>query len=574
MADLYEPDYGKVFYRSKDPIKNLNIRVTIERVTSATMVPLADFNQSSDAASKERKQQQQMASQKEHEEYTFTWQEKVFCQREFDYYLVEDNCTDVIEQKYHRDVIAMRDKGRPTRRLFSYVSHDSFSNAEKIERMTTSPNETPTVLAQTVAQVRRRKTNAVKRDVDSFVIPKTHIVDLNPTKETVKKNHVILTPEQVMYIMADLSPKGGAKTEDYEFVLCTIKADSNGVVSIAPDFNKGKKPYRIETTTLGREVFEFTINDASKPISNVEQEREVKMFKELYQRRADYLTSLAGHEFEMPPAGVLRLFLLGEILSAKDFEYDHLFVRYVVDFPKNWKVDYANQVSGVTQTCKTKVEGRDSVAYFSFPFELEMFYKAPIAEENPDVQVIPAWPKIYFEVSSMDTWHRYRPEGYCYSMLPVKSGEHVLKLNCWRPLGASHVSNMRRFFIGGSPELEDMSYVATPAAFEGSRLSKLGLRTEATGSIEVKLQVILQSQAFINHTNQKKKSDALLAVVGSALDFSHIRGVLDAFHKAHERMKLARSNVIRDLKDLQFMSTGDSGVLQSENAVETLEGSM
>ncbi len=26
MADLYEPDFGTAFYRSKDPIKNFNIR--------------------------------------------------------------------------------------------------------------------------------------------------------------------------------------------------------------------------------------------------------------------------------------------------------------------------------------------------------------------------------------------------------------------------------------------------------------------------------------------------------------------------------------------------------------------
>ena len=39
---------------------------------------------------------------------------------------------------------------------------------------------------------------------------------------------------------------------DDEYVLCTIRVDGNGVLSIRPDFNKSRKPYKIETTGLGR----------------------------------------------------------------------------------------------------------------------------------------------------------------------------------------------------------------------------------------------------------------------------------------------------------------------------------
>lgn len=41
-------------------------------------------------------------------------------------------------------------------------------------------------------------------------------------------------------------------TESDEFVLCTIKADANGVISIRPDFNKGRKAYKIEAAGMGR----------------------------------------------------------------------------------------------------------------------------------------------------------------------------------------------------------------------------------------------------------------------------------------------------------------------------------
>lgn len=41
-------------------------------------------------------------------------------------------------------------------------------------------------------------------------------------------------------------------TEDDEFVLCTIKVDANGVITMKPNFNHNRKPYRIETDSLGK----------------------------------------------------------------------------------------------------------------------------------------------------------------------------------------------------------------------------------------------------------------------------------------------------------------------------------
>ena len=43
---------------------------------------------------------------------------------------------------------------------------------------------------------------------ESGNIPKTNIVEPKPSKEFLMKNHLVPPPLQVMYIMADLSPKG------------------------------------------------------------------------------------------------------------------------------------------------------------------------------------------------------------------------------------------------------------------------------------------------------------------------------------------------------------------------------
>lgn len=48
----------------------------------------------------------------------------------------------------------------------------------------------------------------------------------------------------------------------------------------------------------------------------------------------------------------------------------------------------------------------------------------------------------------------------------VFSGKHIITCHTWRPLQIGTVSALRRFFIGGSPELEDNSYVRIPGTFK------------------------------------------------------------------------------------------------------------
>lgn len=56
------------------------------------------------------------------------------------------------------------------------------------------------------------------------------------------------------------------------------------------------------------------------------------------------------------------------------------------------------------------------------------------------------------------------------------------------------MAELRRFFIGGSLELEDLSYVRIPGTFKGERLSRFGLRTETTGSVTFRLHCLHQSR--------------------------------------------------------------------------------
>lgn len=51
----------------------------------------------------------------------------------------------------------------------------------------------------------------------------------------------------------------------------------------------------------------------------------------------------------------------------------HFYVYFVV--LKDWHIDGSLPLSGFTPTCRTKSVGIDDVAYFSHPFEFDLYYK-------------------------------------------------------------------------------------------------------------------------------------------------------------------------------------------------------
>lgn len=48
------------------------------------------------------------------------------------------------------------------------------------------------------------------------------------------------------------------------------------------------------------------------------------------------------------------------------------------------------------------------------------------------------------------------------------AGAHSIIVSCWRPVGDSVVEELRRFFIGGTCQLEDPTFAKIPGSFEVS----------------------------------------------------------------------------------------------------------
>ncbi|MGH0155638.1 UNVERIFIED_CONTAM: hypothetical protein FKN15_059525 [Acipenser sinensis] len=610
MAESWSSDAGESVYRSRDSIKNLKIRVRIQRITSTTvfsqkiqeqaaeqrekgLIELSTFNTQASSAG---------GRPDDEEDVTVGWQEKFFSQFELDLFRTEAACQSPLDRQYHNEILQLEKSGtRKNRRIFTYTDYDRYTNLEEFEldlfrteaacqspldrqyhneilqleksgtrknrriftytdydrytnleehchSVTTPEMHTPTFLAERMSNVRRRRQ---ERRIAEGSIPKSRLITWDPSEEFVKNNHVINTPVQTMHIMGDLGPYGKLGQRENEYVLCTLRVDSNGVITVKPDFNSCKGPYRqgpvprssLETEGEKQELWSYVVENVSLSMSREEQDREQRVHKDLYIRHKEYLNSLVGQDFEMPPPGILRLLVNGEIVSAQGYEYDNLYIHYFFELPDNWSSQPFQQLSGVTQTCSTRSLGRENVAYFSYPFSCEAYFRKEDESEGSD----PQWPVLYFKVLSLDSWQRYRTEGYGYLVIPATPGCHNLTCATWRPVQSGTVAELRRFFIGGSPELEDISYTRVPGTFKGERLSRFGFRSETTGSVTFKLHCIQHSRAFIDANALRKRRRSVLDRLGGFSQQSSIYNVLDAFQKARRRMQEARESLPQDL---------------------------
>ncbi|XP_063342581.1 Meckel syndrome type 1 protein isoform X3 [Pelmatolapia mariae] len=541
MTDCWNTDTGEAVYRSRDAIKNLKIKVRIERVTSTSALSQHLQQQFLSRQDRGAIELETLSSQGQtgdnEEELVVGWQEKFFSQYEMELFQNEAACQTPLDRQYHTEVKALnRGKGRRNRRIFTYTDHDRYTSCLPLHQLqhatdifTTKSN--PTFLAERMASVRHRRQE--RRTMDSSV-PKSKIINWEPTEEFVRNRHVVNNVMQTMHIMGDLGASGRLGQKENECLLATIKTDGCGTVIVKPDFNKGKEPYRIVTEGERREVWRLTVENVSAPM---------KPEDKLYIRHKDYLNSLVGQDFEMPPLGILRYMMNGEIVSAQGFEYDNLYIHFFMELPNNWSSRPFQSMSGVTQTCRTKTLGKENIAFFSYPFNFEAFY---MTEKESDHSV-PQWPVLYFKVLSLDSWQRYRTEGYGYLLFPAMPGKHTMTCHTWRPLQMGTVSALRRFFIGGSPELEDHSYVRIPGTFKGERLSRFGFCTETSGSVTFNLNCIQQARAFVDNAMLKKRRQRVFDQLGGFSQQGAVCTILEAFQRARKKMQEAQKSLPQDL---------------------------
>jgi Meckel syndrome type 1 protein len=130
-------------------------------------------------------------------------------------------------------------------------------------------------------------------------------------------------------------------------------------------------------------------------------------------------------------------------------------------------------------------------------------------------------------VSSYDAWDRYRPEGYgALSLRPHdQTGARAREVRTWRA-GGTIRDRIATHYVGGAPEIGNLSYVAAPAfgaeRDAGSQKvhSRLGFVADASGVIAVRAHAMTQRPKALS-AGARKGVSALRGVLakGKGLGF-------------------------------------------------------
>ena len=210
----------------------------------------------------------------------------------------------------------------------------------------------------------------------------------------------------------------------------------------------------------------------------------------------------------------VRVTVLGEIVSALDFDAENIYIRYQLFLPPGWAFEDANEfeIAGVlrddqaefnkrsstTQMSKARVEliddedqieGTQYVSHFCFPLDFQFLAE----DENMDDR-----PYLLLEVRSLDSWGRDRCEGYGYCRLPHEPGYHAaLEVECWRPRSSlSH--EIHSFFLGGSIPIRRLEEIVRTSYLDKDGkddiVNRFGLETENSGKVRLNLNMCYQSK--------------------------------------------------------------------------------
>lgn len=544
-------------YKTNDPIQNFKIRVHLRHVKAAH-IPLPQFvnedqerdldgasSASATASVTVSGTSQARGNSSDDEIRTFSWQEKVFSRYEIELYNEIANCHTALQEQYHKEIrTIIHRQNSQQERLFTYVHNDNVSSIQEDEDTSILSSETHhNHLVIAMRQLQMKQRYAPRKFFRREKMRRRQV--LIQEGQGNAEFHLQGLPQascQKMYIMADLSSLNDIGSNEY--VLCVIRWNAaSGSLFVSPDLcgpPTETKPYRIEVDGDARNVYEYWLELASSDTSEDEKMREAEVRSKVYCHQSDLRKARIGDDFSICQSGTLSVHIFGQINSLQNFDDHNLFVHYFVELPRGWSSDTMDTLSGVSASCKAA----NGFVHLGHPLQFNL--KLSLSEMEDSSDIVPRWPQLMFEVLSLDWWGRYRTEGYGYIILPSKAGLHHVTTHTWRPIRNSPASELRRFFIGGNPELDDITFVGIPHHHEGPLLGKYGVRTAPSGRVDTIFNVVLQSSSPSGITTSAAPS-ALLERLSAATLVNSVNQVLAAFRRAHERMLAAKQGL--DLKD-------------------------
>ncbi|XP_031828892.2 Meckel syndrome, type 1 isoform X2 [Nomia melanderi] len=495
-------------YRVNEPINNFKLRVRIVQQRPLLAELLEDDGDTRDS------------NFLQEEDRIFSWQEKAFSPFEADFYREEKNCVTETQKAYCQRINEEHVEGS---QLYTYTQMDSYYPENGL---LTKPYKT---------ELACRNETALPSLQNRKPFPERYnksVVDDKPGETRIRRNHYIYMERSTMYVMVDLSRRDKGATspdEDSETVLCVITYDHlHKILSVDPDFTDDRSCYTI-TNSDGVE-FNYWIEHASEKQSPEEFQEERNELQHEIKEKLIYKEEEMFHRFQLTSPHIDKIFVKLDILSAHEFIFNGLSVSYYIHLPEYWNTNQSDRLFGRTQRCNLK----NKSAYFGYSTEISLDHKSDDALNIK--KTLPSWPRLLLSVTSLDIWTRYRTEGYAAVPLPAYPGTYEYSVPTWRPAG-SIINSLRRYFTGGTYELDDVTYCSISAGHEGETLNKSQMQVTPSGHIKLKINIIYQT-----HTSTKI-DDRLNYFESLSTDklMINIENIFEQFKAARERMIQVRN---------------------------------
>ncbi|XP_050474086.1 tectonic-like complex member MKS1 [Bombus huntii] len=491
-----------VNYKVKEPISNFKIRVKIVQQRPLLAELLENEGDTRDS------------NFLKEEDRIFNWQEKVFSPFELSFYSEETNCLTECQKAYYRQI---KEKNIEGSHLYTYTQNDSYYLGDEL---LTKPYKTKLAIKNQTALPALQNRKPFPERYNKAVI------DDAPDETRIRTNHYLYMERSTMYVMVDLSERDKILTrsdENTEIVLFTITYNElHKILTVNPDFTNDH--YYTITNSSGIQ-FNYWLEHVSEKQSSLELQQQQNESRKEIKEHLMYKEAEVFHSFQLASSNVYKFFIKLDILSAHDFFFNGLCISYYVDLPEHWGTSQVDRLYGRTQRCNLK----NNSAYFSYASEISLdFQSAAMLDAN---SILPSWPRLLLSVTSLDNWFRYRTEGYAVIPLPVLPGSYKFNIPTWRPTG-SIINTLRRFFTGGTYELEDITHCSIPKGHEDKMLNKSYLNVTPSGYIKLNMNIIHQTHGSIkqdDHLNyfQRLSTDKLM---------TNIDNIFEQFKAARERM--------------------------------------
>mmetsp|Transcript_63181 Transcript_63181/g.188118 ORF Transcript_63181/g.188118 Transcript_63181/m.188118 type:complete len:255 (+) Transcript_63181:38-802(+) len=193
---------------------------------------------------------------------------------------------------------------------------------------------------------------------------------------------------------------------------------------------------------------------------------------------------MPGVDFAMPPRQVAVLHHHIEIVRSSGFGTAPHYVQFYALSAAGWHIRPKCVVNAVTQT--SSVRGRGDEAVFGFPIDVTMQSEGVPSSARPPLT-------LFFSIMSVDVWERHCHLGYAHFSPRPESGTSTHAASAWT-IAESRENALHSFFVGGVEEVRDLRAITIPDGFDGSCLNKHGLTTNASGTLHLRVNTVLQQE--------------------------------------------------------------------------------